>query len=145
MAVGFEVERELVVPEEPEQVWESLSEPEWLGEDASIDLRPAGEVRAGDRTGFVEEADAPRRLTFWWSAEDAESTRVELELLPDGDGGTRVRVVESRPLALLDAVGPEVALDLRASHPGDLDMRASRSGTLDLGAPRPGTPELLAR
>jgi uncharacterized protein YndB with AHSA1/START domain len=118
------VERELVVPEEPEQVWKSLSEPEWLGEDASIELEPAGEVRAGGRTGFVEEADEPRRLTFWWAAEGEESTRVELELLPD-DHGTRIRVVESRPLALLDAVGPELALDL--------------------GLPRPGTPELLAR
>ena len=119
------VERELVVPDEPERVWESLSEPEWLGEDASIELEPAGEVRAGERSGFVEEAEAPRRLTFWWSAEGEESTRVELELLPDADG-TRVRVVESRPLALLDAVGPDLALELRS-------------------ASRPGTPELLAR
>ncbi len=119
------VERELVVPEEPEQVWESLSEPEWLGEDAHIELEPAGEVRAGERSGFVEEAEEPRRLTFWWAAEGEESTRVELELLPDADGGTRIRVVESRPLALLDAVGPEFALEL--------------------GLPRPGTPELLAR
>jgi uncharacterized protein YndB with AHSA1/START domain len=123
----YEVERELVVPEEPEQVWESLSSPEWLGEDASIDLRPAGAVRAGERTGFVEEAEEPRRLTFWWSVEGAESTRVELELLPcgDGSGGTRVRVVESRPLAVLDLVGPELGSAL--------------------GGSRPGTPELLLR
>ena len=47
------VERELVVPEAPEEVWRSLSEPEWLGERAAIELRPAGEVRAGRRTGFV--------------------------------------------------------------------------------------------
>lgn len=119
------VERELVVPEEPERVWQSLEQPEWLGEDASIELEPAGAVRAGDRSGFVEEADEPRRLTFWWSAEGEESTRVELELLPDADG-TRIRVVESRPLALLDAVGPGLELELR-----------SVAG--------PGTPELLAR
>jgi uncharacterized protein YndB with AHSA1/START domain len=118
LEVVMQVERELVVPEEPERVWESLSEPEWLGEDATIELRPAGGVRAGDRSGFVEEAQAPRRLTFWWSAEGEESTRVELELLPDADG-TRVRVVESRPLAVLDTVGPDFVL--------------------------PGTPELLAR
>src|SRR5687767_1738530 len=41
------VERELTVPEPAEEVWRSLAEPEWLGEDASIDLRAAGEVRAG--------------------------------------------------------------------------------------------------
>lgn len=120
------VERELVVPDEPERVWESLAQPEWLGEDASIELEPAGEVRAGERSGFVEEAEAPRRLSFWWSAEGEESTRVELELVPDDDG-TRVRVVESRPLALLDAVGAELEVDLRSA------------------SSRPGTPELLAR
>jgi uncharacterized protein YndB with AHSA1/START domain len=118
------VERELTVPDKPEEVWRSLSEPEWLGDDAAIELRPGGEVRAGERCGFVEEADAPRRLSFWWSVEDQESTRVELVLEPCEEG-TRVRVYESRPLALLDAVGPELALDL--------------------GLPSPGTPELLAR
>ncbi|HEY6779861.1 MAG TPA: SRPBCC domain-containing protein [Thermoleophilaceae bacterium] len=118
------VERELVVPDEPERVWESLAQPEWLGENASIELEPAGEVRAGTRSGFVEEVDAPRRLTFWWNAEGEESTRVELELLPDADG-TRVRVVESRPLALLDAVGPDLALELRStSHPGTPELLA---------------------
>ena len=60
------VERELTVPEKPDEVWRSLAEPEWLGEDAAIELREAGEVRSG--TGFVEEVDAPRRLVFWWSA-----------------------------------------------------------------------------
>lgn len=117
----FEVERELVVPDEPERVWETLAEPEWLGANASIELRPDGDVRVGDRSGFVEEADAPRRLTFWWSAEGEESTRVELELLPDLDG-TRVRVVESRPLAALDLVGPEFVVP-RA--PGAPEMLAA--------------------
>jgi uncharacterized protein YndB with AHSA1/START domain len=122
--VEYEVERELVVPEEPERVWEALSEPEWLGEDASIDLRPNGDVHAGDRSGFVEEADAPRRLTFWWSAEGQESTRVELELIPDADG-TRVRVVESRVLAVLDAVGPEFALPRTSGAPRMPEMLAA--------------------
>ena len=34
------VERELVVPETPEEVWHSLAEPAWLGKDASIELEP---------------------------------------------------------------------------------------------------------
>ena len=46
------VERELTVPEEVEEVWRSLAEPEWLGDDATIELREAGEVRAGERDGF---------------------------------------------------------------------------------------------
>ena len=62
------VERELLVPDAPEEVWRSLAEPGWLGEDASIELEPAGEVRAGERSGFVEEAEEPSRLVFWWSA-----------------------------------------------------------------------------
>jgi|SRR5687767_15560907 len=102
------VERELRVPETAEEVWSSLAEPEWLGDGATIDLREAGEVRAGERTGFVEEADAPRRLVFWWSAPDEEATRVEIDL-DETDTGTHVRVSESRPLAILD--GRDLAIE----------------------------------
>ncbi len=98
------VERELTVQEGIEEVWESLSEPEWLGEGATIDLRENGDVRAGERTGFVEEVDSPRRLAFWWSAPGEEATRVELDL-DETDSGTRIRVTESRPLAILDGRG----------------------------------------
>jgi uncharacterized protein YndB with AHSA1/START domain len=102
------VERELTVPDGIEDVWESLAEPEWLGDDASIDLREAGEVRAGERTGFVEEVEAPRRLAFWWSAAGEEATRVELELR-ETELGTQIRVTESRPLAILD--GRDLAIE----------------------------------
>ncbi|HEX2414395.1 MAG TPA: SRPBCC domain-containing protein [Thermoleophilaceae bacterium] len=102
------VERELHVPETADQVWETLTEPEWLGEDASIELREAGEVRVGERTGFVEEAEPARRLVFWWRGpEEDEATRVELDLEAT-DAGTRVRVTESRPLAALDARGRDL-------------------------------------
>jgi uncharacterized protein YndB with AHSA1/START domain len=102
------VERELTVPEGIEDVWESLAEPEWLGEDATIDLREAGDVRAGERTGFVEEVDAPHRLAFWWSEHGEEATRVEIELDETGSG-THIRVTESRPLAVLD--GRDLAIE----------------------------------
>ncbi len=106
------VERELVVPETPEEVWHSLAEPTWLGKDASIELEPAGEVRAGERSGFVEEADEPRRLVFWWSApDDEESSRVELDL-DEVEGGTRVRVTESRPLEILTLRARDLAVEL---------------------------------
>jgi uncharacterized protein YndB with AHSA1/START domain len=117
------VERELFVPEPREEVWHSLTEPEWLGEDAAIDPRPAGEVRAGGRTGFVEEADAPRRLVFWWSEPDEEASRVELELR-DVDEGTLIRVTESRPLAVLDAYGRDLAIELGGSRPEMPEMLA---------------------
>ena len=109
------VERELTVPEETEEVWRSLAEPECLGEDATIDLREAGEVRAGERDGFVEEADAPRRLVFWWSAPGEEASRVEIEL-EEIDDGTRVRVTESRPLEILD--GRDLAVELGGQSGG---------------------------
>ena len=109
------VERELTVPEEREDVWVSLAEPAWLGEDASIELREAGEVRAGERSGFVEEVDAPRRLVFWWSGPDEDATRVEIDLDED-DAGTRVRVTESRPLAILD--GRDLAVELGGAWGG---------------------------
>src|SRR5215212_1817796 len=102
------VERELTVPEEAEEVWRSLAEPEWLGHDAAIELREAGEVHAGERDGFVEEADPPRRLVFWWSAPGEDASRVEIDL-EQLDDGTRVRVTESRPLAILD--GRDLAIE----------------------------------
>jgi uncharacterized protein YndB with AHSA1/START domain len=102
------VERELTVPEAAEDVWGSFATPEWLGDDATIELREAGEVRVGERDGFVEEADAPRRLVFWWSAPGEEASRVEIDLM-EVDDGTRVRVTESRPLAILD--GRDLALE----------------------------------
>jgi uncharacterized protein YndB with AHSA1/START domain len=113
MATGDEamdelVERELTVPHEIDEVWRSLAEPVWLGEDATIELREAGAVRAGERTGFVEEVEEPRRLTFWWSAPGEESTRVELEL-EETEAGTHIRVTESRPLAILD--GRDLAIE----------------------------------
>jgi uncharacterized protein YndB with AHSA1/START domain len=109
------VERELTVPEGAEDVWRSLAEPDWLGEDAAIELREAGDVRVGERDGFVEEADAPRRLVFWWSAPDEEATRVEIEL-DEVDGGTRVRVIESRPLEILD--GRDLAIEFGGRSSG---------------------------
>jgi hypothetical protein len=117
----MELTRQIVLPARPDEVWDSLGEPAWLGDDAAIELHPAGAVRAGERTGFVEEADEPRRLVFWWSRPDEDATRVELELEADGDD-TVLRVVESRPLAMLDLRGAEFVLS----------------------APRPQAPELLA-
>lgn len=103
----MELTREITLPATADEVWHSLAEPAWLGEDASIELRPDGEVRAGEREGFVEEVDEGRRLVFWWAAPGEESSRVELELEEDG-AETHVRVVESRPLAMLDLYGAEI-------------------------------------
>ena len=110
-----EASSELTVPASPEETWEALTDPEqlteWLVEDAELDLRPGGDLAlrldGEERAGFIEEVEAPRRLVFWWGPDGDEPTRVEIELEPDGDD-TRVRVVESRPLRVLDARGVEV-------------------------------------
>jgi uncharacterized protein YndB with AHSA1/START domain len=86
-------------------------------------------MRAGDRTGFVEEADAPHRLVFWWSAPNEEASRVELEL-DDVEGGTRIRITESRPLAVLDATGRDLALELGLPRPGTPELSAVGAGSL---------------
>jgi uncharacterized protein YndB with AHSA1/START domain len=127
------VERELTVPEEAEEVWRSLAQPEWLGEDASIDLREAGDVRAGERDGFVEEADAPRRLVFWWSAPDEDATRVEIDL-DETEDGTRVRVTESRPLEILD--GRDLAVEFGGRSGGGGASPMAVAGGAPAGALR---------
>jgi uncharacterized protein YndB with AHSA1/START domain len=111
------IERELTLPAPPEAVWEALTDPEWLREwladEAVLQLRPGGDARfrigQETRTGWVEEATPPAdgaagRLAFWWEQDGEPASRVALELIRTDDG-TRLRVVESRPLDVLDLVG----------------------------------------
>jgi uncharacterized protein YndB with AHSA1/START domain len=110
------VEREILVPASPERVWETITDPEqvggWLADDAEFDLRPGGDLsvrtEGETREGFFEEVDEPGRLVFWWAEPGQELTRVELELDEVADG-TRIRVVEARPLVTVEAVtvGPQ--------------------------------------
>jgi uncharacterized protein YndB with AHSA1/START domain len=116
------IERELELPASSEEVWEALTDPErlagWLADDVSLDLHPGGDAsfRHGDtvRRGWVEEVSPPGseageaagggRIAFWWATGNEPATRVELTLEPVEDG-TRLRVVETRPLELVDAIG----------------------------------------
>ena len=50
-----EVEREIVLDAEPAEVWRELTESDWLGEDARIELEPGGDLELVDR----EEGRAP--------------------------------------------------------------------------------------
>lgn len=98
---------DVLVPASPEETWEAITDPDRLGEwlatdEAELELVPGGDLRIDERDGFVEEVDQPRRLVFWWAAPGEESSRVEIDLEPEPDG-TRVTVVESRPLRELDA------------------------------------------
>jgi uncharacterized protein YndB with AHSA1/START domain len=95
------VEREIVVPEGPGEVWESLTDPErleeWFASDVELDARPGGEgvFRWGDgeeRRVVVRELEEDRRLVLDW--DDGGTVAIELEPVVDG---TRVHVVESAP------------------------------------------------
>ena len=111
-----EVQRDAVVPGKPDEAWRAILESDWLGDDVRINARPGGQVLAGEREGFVEEAQPPSRLVFWWGPEGEDATRVEIEL-EECDEGTRVRVVESRPLAVLDAYGSDLGAAIGARGP----------------------------
>lgn len=106
--MSVRVERELLIAASLDEVWEVVTSANWLADEVELRLEPGGEAsfRTGTqlKTGWVEEVLAPERLAFWWAEDEEPATRVELTLtaIPDG---TWVRVVESRPLDLLDLVG----------------------------------------
>lgn len=102
------IERELWLPATPEDVWEAVTGDGWLADRVSLDLVPGGDAHFDSegrvRTGWVEDVSAPERLTFWWALDDEPASRVELRIDPHGDE-TRLRIVETRPLEVLDLVG----------------------------------------
>ena len=111
------VERRTWLPADPEEVWDVVTGQDWLAEEVSLDLRPGGDAsfRSGEetRTGWVEEAARPSqdgegRLAFWWAIDGEPASRVEVTIQRargwDGPEGTRVRIVESRPLEALDLI-----------------------------------------
>ena len=105
------VEREVVLPASPEEVWPAVSQSEqisaWFGAVAQLDLRPGGRGvfrwRDGtERSVLVEEVEPPRRLSFRWlpfqrtAANEivtVPSTRVDITLEQVAEG-TRLRVRE---------------------------------------------------
>jgi len=102
------IERELWLPATPEAVWEAVLGDGWLAERVSLDLRAGGDAQfetdGSVRTGWVEDVSAPERLSFWWASDDDVASRVELRIDPLEDGA-RLRIVETRPLDVLDLVG----------------------------------------
>jgi uncharacterized protein YndB with AHSA1/START domain len=102
------VERELELPVAPESVWDAVTSDGWLADEVDLELRPGGDAqfRSGQevREGWVEEALAPSRLAFWWASDGEPASRVELTI-ERRDRGTSLRVVETRPLDVLDLVG----------------------------------------
>jgi uncharacterized protein YndB with AHSA1/START domain len=105
--VAERIERELLIDASPEDIWEAITGEGWLADEVTLDLTPGGdaEFRTRDevKSGWIEDVHAPDRLAFWWAVDGEPATRVEITLRPD-DELTRLRVVETRPLELLDLV-----------------------------------------
>jgi uncharacterized protein YndB with AHSA1/START domain len=94
-----EIERDIVFPASPTEVWEALTEPErleeWFASEVELDARPGGEgvFRWGDgdeRRAVVREIEPEERLVLDW--EDDGQVVLELE---EVEGGTRLHVVET--------------------------------------------------
>src|SRR5437879_12816496 len=98
---AVEIEREIVFPASPEEVWEALTEPErleeWFATEAELDARPGGEgiFRWGDgeeRRALVREAEPEERLVLDW--DDGGEVVLEPEEVA---GGPPARKRATRP------------------------------------------------
>jgi uncharacterized protein YndB with AHSA1/START domain len=107
--VATVVEREIRIAARPETVFEFFVDPQkmcqWKGRKAELDPRPGGvyRVEISDQAiaaGEYVVIDSPSRVVFTWGWEGQESgehavppgsSRVEVDLTPDGDG-TLVRL-----------------------------------------------------
>jgi uncharacterized protein YndB with AHSA1/START domain len=102
------IERDVWLPATPQAVWEAVTGDGWLADRVHLDLNPGGDAEFESdervRRGWVEDVSAPERLSFWWAVDDEPASRVELKLQSQA-GGTRLRIVETRPLDRLDLVG----------------------------------------
>jgi uncharacterized protein YndB with AHSA1/START domain len=103
------IERQLWIAARPETIFALWIEPDrivqWMGRTATIEARPGGLFRLDYNgsdivRGEVLEIDPPRRLVISWGWEaDGDptppgSSRVEMTLIPDGDG-TRLHLRHS--------------------------------------------------
>jgi uncharacterized protein YndB with AHSA1/START domain len=97
----MQIEREIVFPATPAEVWEAITEAErleeWFATEVELDPHPGGEgvFRWGDgdeRRAVVREAEPEERLVLDW--DDEGEVVLELE---EVDGGTRLHVTETSP------------------------------------------------
>ena len=99
------VEREIFLPESPEEVWDVVTDPEslgeWFGADVDGELVPGEVTRFSwpdgtERRALVESVVPPKRLAFrWLPSDDGDASRVQIDIDEAADG-TRVRVVETQ-------------------------------------------------
>ena len=97
----MQIEREIVFPASPAEVWEALTEPErleeWFANEVELDARPGGEGvfrwdDGDERRAVVRELEPEERLVLDW--EDDGQVVLELE---EVEGGTVLHVTEVLP------------------------------------------------
>ena len=97
----MQVEREVVFPAEPGEVWEALTDPDeleqWFANDVELDPREGGAgvfrwENGEERHATVREAVPGERLVLDY--DDEGTVEFDLEPVPDG---TRLVVRESTP------------------------------------------------
>lgn len=96
------VDRHRHIEAPPGRVWRVLEHPDlrrrMLGGDLDVELAPGATGTFDDGTTRrpvrIDQVEAPRRLAFEWGDGD-EASRVDIRLVPDGDG-TEVHVTEVR-------------------------------------------------
>ncbi len=113
-----QITRELWLEASAHDVWQAVTAEDWLADETQLELWPGGEARFecadGARTGWVEEARPPGeggtegRLAFWWARDGAPASRVEITIDEQSEG-TRLHIVEARPLDRLDLMGVPLA------------------------------------
>ena len=100
----MDVSREITLPVDRETAWEAVADLDrWLTEGGSLDLEPGAEgeltLSGGEtRWATVEQVTPGEHLSFWWHADGALATLVEVTLtdaVSDAGAATRVIVVES--------------------------------------------------
>jgi uncharacterized protein YndB with AHSA1/START domain len=112
------IERQIELPSSIDLAWQALTDPDWLAlwlaDEIDMDPHPGGEatfvIGSETRTGWIEEVCPPEsrgagRVTFWWAPDDEPASRVELIVTEVDAERTLLRVVETRPLDVLDLVG----------------------------------------
>ncbi|MDX6678203.1 MAG: hypothetical protein QOE31_2255, partial [Solirubrobacteraceae bacterium] len=94
----MDVSREITLPVDRDTAWEAVCDLDrWLVADGSLELEPGAEgeltLRDGEvRWAIVEDVQAGELLSFWWHADGALATLVELTLV-DADAGRATRIV----------------------------------------------------
>ena len=112
------IERRVELPTTLELAWQAVTDPDWLSlwlaDEIRLDPRPGGEatfqIGAETRSGWVEEMSPPDengtgRLAFWWAVDNEPASRVELTVSAVATACTLLRVIETRPLDVLDLIG----------------------------------------